>query len=123
MRKQVLLLGILVVLVAGCNSMTTDQSKTAAREDLEELSIGMSKQKAMEWIRAQSFRIFRIEILKDKDKTFEVVSYVAGIKGAEGVITKDDITPLIFEEDKLIGWGWSSMPAYSEKYQITQRDN
>jgi hypothetical protein len=123
MHKNVFLLGILSILVAGCNLMTTDQSNTAAREDLEELSIGMSKQKAMEWISAQSFRIFRIEILKDKDKTFEVVSYVPGIKDAEEIITKDDITPLIFEEDKLIGWGWSSMPPYSEKYQITQGDN
>ena len=89
------MLVILVVLVAGCNSVTTDQSKAVAREDVEGLSIGISKEEAMELMRAQSFRVFRTEILKNKDKKFEVVSYVTDIKAAEEVITKDDLTPLI----------------------------
>ena len=51
---------------------------------------------------------YRSEILKGKnDKLFEVIYYVTDVKNDDNAITDDELTPLIFDNGKLIGWGWS----------------
>lgn len=51
---------------------------------------------------------YRSEILKGKDdKIFEVIYYVTDVKNDDNAITDDELTPLIFNNGKLIGWGWS----------------
>jgi len=54
-----------------------------------------------------------------KEKTFEVLYYYTDIKSAiytanPATITDDELTPLVFDNGKLIGWGASFLDA---KYQ------
>jgi len=69
---------------------------------------------------------YRSEILQGKDKTFEVLYYYTDIKnydawyGMKG-IADDELTPLVFDEGKLIGWGWSYLEANVKKYEIRMR--
>ena len=51
---------------------------------------------------------YRIDILKTADggRRYEVVFYLTPLKYADGRITDDELTPFIFEEDRLVGQGW-----------------
>jgi hypothetical protein len=50
---------------------------------------------------------YRFETLKSGDRVFEVYYYFIGIKQTDGQISNDELLPLVFENDRLIGKGWS----------------
>lgn len=64
---------------------------------------------------------YRNEILRGKDKILEVVYYVTDVKKDDGAITDDELTPLVFEDGKLTGWGWSFLDDAVKKYEIRIR--
>jgi hypothetical protein len=50
----------------------------------------------------------RVETLTATNgKTYEIVYYYTDTKKTHGTIADDELTPLVFEAGKLIGWGWS----------------
>ncbi len=49
---------------------------------------------------------FRVEIYRTDDKVCEVAFYFTTLKQQDGVITDDELTPLVFANDRLIGRGW-----------------
>ena len=49
---------------------------------------------------------YRFETLKKGDRVFEVYYYFVGIKQPDGKITDDELIPLVFENDRIIGKGW-----------------
>ncbi len=48
---------------------------------------------------------YRRENLNHNGKTYEIFYYFTAIKSADGIITDDELTPLIFLNNKLIGQG------------------
>lgn len=64
---------------------------------------------------------YRSEILKGKDRVLEVVYYVTDVKSDDGAISDDELTPLIFDEGKLTGWGWNFLNENTQKYEIRMR--
>jgi hypothetical protein len=40
---------------------------------------------------------------------------------ADGGITNDELTPLVFERGELVGWGWSYLDQNVEKYRVEMR--
>lgn len=48
----------------------------------------------------------RAEILNTQGKNYEVLYYFTGIHKADGMISDDELTPLIFQDQKLVGKGW-----------------
>ena len=50
---------------------------------------------------------YRVEISKEGDRVFGTYYYFTGIKQADGKITDDELVPVVFENDKLVGKGWS----------------
>src|SRR3989338_770096 len=46
------------------------------------------------------------EFLRGADKTYDVFYYFSHIQRADGIISSDELTPLVFEKDILIGKGW-----------------
>jgi len=108
------------------------------RTNLLKLSMGMSKAEAITAMGTapatayyrdnfgfqQSFTInnpYRSEILQGKDKTFEVLYYATDVKKDDNAITDDELTPLVFDNGKLIGWGWSFLQDNAQKYEIRIR--
>ncbi len=49
---------------------------------------------------------YRVETLSAQDKAYEVTYYFTVINNADGIIADDELTPLVFEDQKLIGKGW-----------------
>lgn len=64
---------------------------------------------------------YRSEVLQGKDKTLEVIYYVTDDKNNDGAISDDELTPLVFDNGKLIGWGWSFLQDNVQKYEIRLR--
>ena len=139
-----LLLILLCLGLVGC--ATISAVTTPNRENLMKLSIGMTKDEVIKimgedtktayenlamlknvfsWgMGAESQKInnpYRSEILQGKDKTFEVWYYVTDDKTGKGVITDDCLTPLVFDNGKLIGWGQSFLQDNVQKYEIRVR--
>ena len=48
----------------------------------------------------------RVEIFQRGRRTFEVMFYLTQIRQADDKITDDELTPLVFENNQLIGQGW-----------------
>ncbi|MDP2939511.1 MAG: DUF3192 domain-containing protein [Candidatus Omnitrophota bacterium] len=145
MRKAiVLLLG--AVLISGCATTVTLQDMTSAnRQNLLRLSIGMTKNEALNamgtetktakvalyqygnWAETpvESMKInnpYRNEILRGKDdKIFEVLYYVTDVRKSDTNTSEDELTPLVFDNGKLIGWGWSFLQDNVQKYELRMR--
>ena len=148
MKKSLYLVLFEVVFVSGCMSAdgpSFEQLRSENRQNLMKLSIGMTKQEVMtimgdktgyiknylgrrdaEWPTASN--PYRSAILQGKEKTFEVLYYYTETKktlyntwGQYQGIADDELTPLVFDEDKLIGWGREFLEQNIQKYEIRLR--
>ncbi len=119
--KRVVLFFCLAVFAAGCASLTANQMVTQQRENLSKLSVGMCRSDAIALMGSCPVAItcskgsgkseelsvahpYRTEILQVADKKLEVISYVISI-GDDCKIDEANLMPLVFENEKLIGWG------------------
>ena len=102
---------------------------TKNRQSLMRLKIGMTKAEVNQimgtgGINTIDHKInnpYRSEIFRGKEKSFEIWYYVTDKKGRYYAITDDELTPLIFDEDKLVGWGQGFLSDIIIKYEIRIR--
>jgi len=143
--KRVTAVSILFVLITGCTS-SLNRVRTANRQNLLKLSIGMTKEQALTIMGNESGggrfgeptvnSPYKSEILlvraepavarQGEGKTFEVLYYYTDIKNAvytanPATITDDELTPLVFDNGRLIGWGASFLDSNIKKYKIGGR--
>ena len=138
--RKIIYLFVMAMMISGCVTTMSDII-TPNREGLLKLSVGITKEEALNIMPKGKGTVvpfagvytgligrgmtinnpYRSEILQGKDKTFEVIYYVTDIKTSESVVTDDDLTPLIFDNGKLIGWGWSFFKDNVQKYEIRIR--
>jgi hypothetical protein len=116
MRKIISLLFLLFL--AGCSSLYLEPSDTLRAQNkanTQKLSVGMSKQVVMEIMGAEPAKglfmwidnPYRTEILTGKDgKTYEVLYYYTDLKARDDKITDDELTPVVLQDGKLVGWGY-----------------
>ncbi|PVX48807.1 uncharacterized protein DUF3192 [Balneicella halophila] len=119
----------LILILTGC--MSTEAIRTANRENINRISMGISKTEVLNIMGSQTITAgdgtkvnnpWRSEILKgDNDEYYEVLFYYTDLKGADGAITDDELTPIILKDNKVIGWGWSFLNENVKKYHINTR--
>jgi hypothetical protein len=132
--KKAAIVSILFVLAAGCTS-SLDRVRAANRQNLLKLSVGMTKEQALAIMGNKSGggrfgeptvnSPYKSEILQSGEKTFEVLYYYTDIKSAiytanPATITDNELTPLIFDNGRLVGWGTSFLEDI-KKYKIGDR--
>lgn len=128
--KRVVCMLLLILAVSGCTTLTTVRKRN--KENLERLSVGMTKSEVMGIMNAEpsitsskpylydkTFIHKRFifmeevrnphhsEVVKVDGRRFEVLYYHTEMLKADSVIADDELIPLVFEEDGLTGWGWS----------------
>lgn len=98
--------------------MELEDMRALNRGNLKNLSLGMTKEQAMAAMGTRTFRDdedrdflvpnpYRSESYQALDGTrYELLSYYTDFSASDSKLTKDEMTPLIFENGKLIGWGW-----------------
>jgi hypothetical protein len=120
----------LAVLSIGCASIlslkTLDDVRAMNKSNLSKLNIGMDREEVLEIMGTKTIKTYRIEtnalyykkdrkipnpykteIRKVGDKSYEIIYYYTEVKKRDGTITDDELTPLVFDNGELIGWGWS----------------
>ena len=126
-----------VAMVGGCaGSGTLLQATARTREKLLDTYIGMPKEEVVSIVGTEPREFidptasngqtittisnpYRSQIIQRDGKSFEVVFYVTDDKNNDGIISDEELTPLIFDDGKMIGWGWSYLVSDSQKFEIT----
>ena len=113
----------LITCALGCAN--TGREKLARQQDvralhrahLSILSIGMTKKEVVKIMGSETTTIaekqhreiinnpYKREMVPCKDKICEVLYYYTDVKKRDWAITEDELTPVVFDNDKLIGWG------------------
>ena len=95
MRLLIFAAVLVCTVLCGCTTAGDDAQKNVANS--KSLRVGMTKQQVLE-IMGEPL----------KDEVFcqpDLWYYYTGTVWADGLITADECTPLVFENGKLIGWG------------------
>jgi len=114
--KKFILASVLVLF--GCSNIyldTSDLLRARNTEGLAKLTAGLGKVTVMEMMGTEPSKgvfmwiddPYRNETLTGKDgKSYEVLYYYTELKQRDDRITDDELTPLVFHDGKLIGWGY-----------------
>ena len=124
--KRTAILAFFLVIVLGCGT-TVEQMRTKNRENLLRLSIGMTKFDVLQIMGTETIDTvnnpYRVETPKGQDgELYEVFFYHTDKKKKGDLITDGELTPIVFHENKLIGWGWAFLseivPNYKYKIEV-----
>ncbi|MBN1794873.1 MAG: DUF3192 domain-containing protein [Candidatus Omnitrophica bacterium] len=115
---------VLCISLVGCATMHMLGAEN--RQSIANLSKGMDKEQVIDYMGetyiwdmgVQINNPYRIEMLQGTSKNFEVFYYYTGIKRADFEITNEELTPLVFENGKLSGWGWAFLNEVISKNNI-----
>jgi len=132
MRGKKLLAAFLLVLVIGMSGCSADRVRLVNRRNSMKLSIGMARGEVLNIMGTKTIHTlgipsainnpYRSEVLYGKNgKTLEVLYYYTDIQRRNGAITDDELTPLVFDDDILIGWGRGFLQENIQKYEIRIR--
>ena len=103
---------LLCVIVAGMLFLTTScvyNEKYKNVENSKKLRVNMTK--------AQVKKIMGEPVKNETYVSPNVWFYYIDIKWLDGYTTEDECLPLVFKDDKLVGWGWN----YYEKMRILHK--
>lgn len=64
---------------------------------------------------------YRTETLPGPRDTLEVLFYYTDVKSRDSAITDDELTPFVFKDGRLLGWGYSLLNESVQKYEIRIR--
>ena len=113
-RGWVLVISVALVACSSFYLDTADILRDANKHNLKKLSVGMEKSTAMEVMGTEPSKglfmwidnPYRREWVTAKNgRRYEVLYYYTDLKERDDKITDDELTPLIFEGGKLVGWG------------------
>ena len=107
---KISLIGLLLGSLGGCISINGSHSwddkdwesnQAENRKIISELVIGAERSNVLTRMGTPSFS----EAFVKDDDQFNILFYRTHHTDSDGETTKDETTPLVFENDKLIGWG------------------
>ena len=120
--------------ICGCASTGSMIKITDAasnnRINLSKIAIGMDKEQVMDIMGNEPIQAkccfwkvpianpYKTEILQGQNKSFEVLYYFTDAPDTDCKISEDNLTPLVFLDGDLIGWGDSFMRELTVKYGI-----
>ncbi|MCX8011830.1 MAG: DUF3192 domain-containing protein [Desulfobacterota bacterium] len=118
-KLGIILLSLL--LVWGCSS-SLEQLRTRNRENLLRLSLGMSKFDVLQIMGTETVESvnnpYRVETPKGKNgELYEVLFYHTDKKNKSDLISDSELTPIVFKDNSLIGWGWAFLSEIVPNYQ------
>lgn len=124
---------MMVMLFSGCAPLFVGAGVTTAvmesrkplsdvvkinQNNLKSLTYGISEKFALEIMGQKSLTAYekekkililnpyKTEYFRRGHKSYKAMYYVTDVVVADDVFTKEELTPLIFEQEVLIGWGW-----------------
>ena len=94
---------------------TPQQVRTMNKEKLNELEIGMYENVVLMIMGSKTIKIesapftienpFKTEIYSNDIDVYKILYFYTDLVKRDGFITDEELTPIIFKNNKLIGWG------------------
>ena len=125
MRKNLCL--VLAMLLFFSCGIATRNFRDLNRKNMLSLSIGMEKADVLRVMGNRQVKDLQLgtltnpyksEIFKAQEKIFEVWYYYTDRTVADGMISDGELTPVVFENEKLVGWGDGFFQDLVRKYEI-----
>ena len=110
MKKGIIIILLLSGLLAGCGAVKGLEA-SANRSQLDNLKVGMTTDQ----VRAAMGKPYKSEFYGSKLFWFYITEWQS-----DGQTTPDEMTPLVFENDILLGWG-SNFLSSSRRYRLRTR--
>ena len=104
-----------------CNNSISDtvftpqQVRTMNKEKFNELEIGMNEKVVLMIMGSKTIKIesapftienpFKIEIYSNDVDVYKILYFYTDLVKRDGFITDEELTPVIFKNNKLMGWG------------------
>lgn len=118
MKKVLLIAALSSTLLSGCivavsdgevdhgwasdyNSSSWQHQQKQNREKISELEVGADFNAVKEQFKTPNFT----ELVSKDGDSYQVLYYATNSKHSDGKVTKDECTPLVFKNQKLIGYG------------------
>ena len=114
---------IVAVMLVGCASWPDTLSREN-RQKLSQLRLEMTMDEVAslmgtEPIHRRVNQPYRTETTRLSDGTSAVIwLYYSDIKARDDAITNDELTPVVFEKGKVVGWGWTYLDQNYNRYKI-----
>ncbi len=110
MKKEIIIL-LLSGLLHGCGAVKGLEA-SANRNQLDKLQVGMTTDQ----VRQAMGKPYKSEFYGSKQMWFYITEWQS-----DGQTTLDEMTPLVFENDILLGWGSNFLDGYSRRYRPRTR--
>lgn len=110
MKKGIIIM-LLSALLAGCGAVRGLQA-SANRNQLDRLKVGMTTDQ----VRAVMGKPYKSEFYGPKQVWFYITEWQS-----DGQTTPDEMTPLVFENDILLGWGSNFLGGNIRRYRTRTR--
>ena len=129
MKKNILYIIVFQLLLISCGP-SLELVKSTNRSNLNKISLGFTKSEVLNIMGTSTIKTsdgtivtspFRNETMNENGKSYEILFFYTDTKKTDGVITDDELTPIVFNDNKVVGFGWSFMKDNIKKYQIDIR--
>ena len=121
-----------ILLLTGCAIAypSLQQIQSTNRSNLNKISLGMTKVQVLEIMGTTTITSvdgtminspFRSETTAQNGLNYEITFFYTDTKKADGSITDDELTPVVYFEGKVVGYGWSYLKDNIKKYQLDIR--
>jgi hypothetical protein len=64
---------------------------------------------------------YRIESHRIEGGRFEVIYYWTDVKSADAAVSDDELTPIVLENGKVVGWGQDFLQEEVKRYELRLR--
>lgn len=117
MRTAIII--IAAAIITGC-AANNEAIRQANRSKVNLLSIGITLDSAKSIF--GSIQPYRTETMSGANGVNLLVQlYHTDMKAWDGAVTDDELTPVVFKDNILIGWGWLFLDDAVQKYEIRLR--
>ncbi|MFH1441154.1 MAG: DUF3192 domain-containing protein [Candidatus Omnitrophota bacterium] len=117
MVKKIVYLLLMFMLISGCAGLSMYEAVSPNKSNLAKLRVDMPEDEAMKImgdkpISSSSMSIdnpYRVESMEAATGSYKIVYYVTQVVLDDDTISDEELTPIVFKDGKLVGWGWNFM--------------
>ena len=128
--KKILLVVILFQLLLVSCGPTLEMIQSTNRSNLNKISLGMTKSEVLNIMCTITISSceglymnspYRSETTNHNGIDFEIHFFFTDTKKSDNSITDDELTPVVYLNGKVVGYGWSYLKENIKKYQLDIR--
>ncbi len=117
MIKKIIYMLLVLVFISGCAGLSMYEAIKPNKANLMKLKVDMPEGQVMKImgdnpISSKSMSIdnpYRVESLNMASGSYRIVYYVIQVVVDDDIISDEELTPIVFKDGKLVGWGWNFM--------------